>query len=171
MKRLYLLYLLLSGCFAGQVLGQVGEKVSPVNVMNMNNQSVSLPMLGQKNLLIFYADPSHPRQNKDFREYLKTHPINNPEIDSYGVINMAAAPMIPDGIIRKMAIKELKGTNGQVYFDPDEVLGNTWKLPGADNNFAIIFVGKDQVIKFYKAGQLTPEEQQQLLNLIEKSER
>lgn len=156
---------------AAQGFGQVGEKVSPVDVMDMNNQSVSLPMLGQKNLLIFYADPSHPRQNKAFRDYMKLHPIHSPNIDSYGVVNMAAAPLIPNSVIRKMAIKEVQGTNGQVYFDPNEAISTAWKLPGANNNFTIIFVNKDNIIEFYKAGQLTDAEQEQVLQLIKKYEK
>ena len=172
MRHLTRLYVWLAiMLIAGQGFGQVGEKVGPVNVMNMNNQTVSLPMLGQKNLLIFYADPSHPRQNKAFRDYMKLHPINNPNIDSYGVVNMAAAPLIPNSVIRKMAIKEVQGTDGQVYFDPNEVLSTAWRLPGANNNFTIIFVNKDNVIEFYKAGQLTNEEQEQVLQLIKKYEK
>ena len=147
--------------------GQVGEKVVPVKVLNMDNQSVSLPLLGQKNLLIFYADPNHPKQNEAFREYMKSHPVHG-EIDSYGVVNMGAAPLIPVSVIRKRVRKELKGTDGQVYLDPDKALSTAWKLPGANHNFTIIFVNKDCVIEFYKAGQLTAEEQQQVLRLIEK---
>lgn len=171
MKRFYVLIILVFVMFANRGFGQVGEKVAPVNVLNVQNQTISLPMLGQKNLLIFYADPSHPRQNKDFRDYMKTHPIHSPEIDSYGVVNMAAAPLIPNGMIRKMAAKEVQGTDGQVYFDPNETLSTTWKLPGANNNFAVIFVNKDRIIEFYKAGQLTAAEQQQVLDLIRKYEK
>ena len=154
-----------------QGFGQIGEKVETVSVLNVQNQTVSLPMLGQKNLLIFYADPSHPRQNKDFRAYMKAHPINNPNVDSYGVINLAAAPLLPNSMIRKMALKETLGTDAQIYFDPDEALSTAWKLPGANNNFAVIFVNKDRVIEFYKAGQLTSQEQQQVLDLIKKYEK
>lgn len=150
---------------------QVGEHVSAVKVLNMQNQPVSLPWVGEKNLLIFYADPAHPRQNKGFRNYMKTHPINNPNVDSYGVINLAAAPMIPNGMIRRMALKEVRGTNAQLFMDPDHVLGTAWKLPGSDDNFAVIFVNKDGVIEFYKAGQMTQEEQQQVLDLIKKYEK
>ena len=135
-----------------QGFGQIGEKVETVSVLNVQNQTVSLPMLGQKNLLIFYADPSHPRQNKDFRAYMKAHPINNPNVDSYGVINLAAAPLLPNSMIRKMALKETQGTDAQIYF-------------------AVIFVNKDRVIEFYKAGQLTSQEQQQVLDLIKKYEK
>lgn len=169
MKWMTMMYFFAVMMIAGESFGQVGEKVSPVNVLNEQNQTVSLPGLGEKNLLIFYADPSHPRQNKDFRNYLKSHPINGADMESYGVVNMAAAPMIPNSMIRKMAVKETKGTNAHVYFDPDEALGTAWKLPGANKNFTIIFVDKDRIIKFYKAGQITPAEQQQLLELIRTS--
>ena len=102
---------------------------------------------------------------------MKLHPVHGPNVDSYGVVNMAAAPLIPNSVIRKMARKELKGTNGQVYFDPNEVLSSAWNLRGANDNFTIIFVNKDRVIEFYKAGQLTAGEQEQILQLIEKYER
>lgn len=149
-------------------IGQVGEKVSSVNILNMDSDTVALPMLGQKNLLIFYADPSHPGQNKAFRNYFKTHPVSGPEIASYGIVNLAAAPMLPNSLIKRMALKEVKGTDGKVYFDPNEVLSTAWKLPGANNNFAVIFINKNQVIEFYKAGQLTPEEQDQIIALVKK---
>lgn len=171
MKRLSLLYILVAMLIASEGFGQVGERVSPVKILNMYNDTVSLPLLGQKNLLIFYADPSHPGQNKTFRQYFKTHPINSSYVDSYGIVNLAAAPLIPNSIIRKRALKEIQGTDAHLYFDPDEALSTAWKLPGANNNFTIIFVNKDQVIEFYKAGQLTEAEQQQVLDLIKKYER
>ncbi len=170
MKRIKILYLLVIMMIAGKGFGQVGEIVPPVNVMNEQDQSVSLPGLGEKNILIFYADPSHPRQNKDFRDYFKTHPIKSPYIESYGVVNMAAAPLIPNAMIRKMAVKETKGTDAKVYFDPDETLSTAWKHHGANKNFTVIFVNKDRKIVFYKAGQLTQAEQQQLMDLLKKYE-
>lgn len=169
----YALILFLIAGVAAPVIGysQVGEKVSSVKVITVNNDTVDLPDLGKKNILLFYADPSHPKQNKDFRNYMKAHPIDNPNVESYGVINMAAAPMIPNSLIRNMAKREIKGTNGTVYFDPDNALGKAWKLKGADDNFAIIFINKDSIIEFYKAGQLTQEEQDQVLALVKKHEK
>lgn len=168
MKQLLFSLIFVSVLITVEGFGQVGERVVLVEVVNTKKQVVSLPMLGEKNLLIFYADPSHPRQNKSFRTYLKKHPINSPGIDSYGVVNMAAEPMLSVDLIRKMALKEIRGTNAQVYFDPKGVLAETWHLPGANRNFAIIFVNRDQVIEFYKAGQLTQQEQNQVLDLIQK---
>lgn len=148
--------------------GQVGEKVEDVNILNMSNDTISLPFLGQKNLLIFYADPARPGQNKTFRDYFKTHPITSPEVASYGVINLAAAPLIPNGMILRRARKEAAGTDANIYVDPNSVLATAWKLPGANDNFTVIFVNKDRVIEFYKAGQLSDTEQQEVLSLISK---
>ena len=61
-----------------------------------------------------------------------------------------------------------QGTDGKIYFDPDGILATAWKLPGANNNFTVIFINKNQVIEFYKAGQLTPEEQEQVIALVRK---
>ena len=133
-----------------------------------NGAAEDIQIKTQKNLLIFYADPSHPGQNKTFRDYFKTHPVSGLEITSYGIVNLAAAPMLPNALIKRMALKEVKGTDGKIYFDPDGILATAWKLPGANNNFTVIFINKNQVIEFYKAGQLTPEEQEQVIALVRK---
>ena len=164
----FILYFLVGLLLPLWSVGQVGEKVSSVNILNANNETVGIPFLGEKNLLIFYADPGRPRQNASFRDYFKTHPINSPNIESYGIINLAAAPLLPNSLIRKMALKETQGTDGKIYFDPDNVLSKNWKLPNADNNFAVLFIDKDRVIRFYKAGELSPEDQTQVLDLIKK---
>lgn len=170
MSRSFVLYLMVMLFVSLDSLGQVGEIVSSVKITDADNQTVGIPYLGEKNLLIFYADPGRPRQNKSFRDYFKTHPINSPNIESYGIVNMAAAPMLPNSVIRKMAVKETKGTDGKVYFDADGVLAKDWKLPDADNNFAVIFINKKREIEFYKAGQLNTEEQNKVLALIKKYE-
>lgn len=170
MKLIFMLYLLAALLISWDGYGQVGEKVTNVEILNMQNDTVMLPFLGQKNLLIFYADPAKPRQNKDFRNYFKTHPLDTRYVDSYGVINLAAAPLIPNGLIRRKALKEVKGVEDHLYLDPNNVLSTAWRLPGATDNFAVIFVNKDRIIEFYKAGQLTDAEQQQVISLVKKYE-
>lgn len=168
MKSVFGICLLSALLYSMSGLAQVGKQVKDVKVLTMNNDTVSLPWFGQKNILIFYADPAHPGQNKDFRNYFKAHPVSGPEITSYGIINLAAAPLIPNGLIRRMAKKEVAGTDAQLYLDPQRILSTAWDLTGANNNFAIIFVNKDKVIEFYKAGQLTAQEQTDLLDLMKK---
>ena len=107
------------------------------------------------------------QQRIPYRRF-QTHPVSGLEITSYGIVNLAAAPMLPNALIKRMALKEVKGTDGKIYFDPDGILATAWKLPGANNNFTVIFINKNQVIEFYKAGQLTPEEQEQVIALVRK---
>ena len=52
MKKIFILCLGIGLLFSYRGFGQVGEKVFSVNILNMNNDTVALPMLGQKNLLI-----------------------------------------------------------------------------------------------------------------------
>lgn len=165
MYRILLLYTLLLLPLS-LLRAQVQGKVPGVQVMNAENDPVELPMLGKKGLLIFYADPNHSKQNRNLQDYFKEHPINSQKIDSYGVVNMAAAPMIPNGLIRKMAVKAVKGTKGQVYFDPDRALSKAWDLKGADDASCVIIVGEDRVIQFFKAGQVTDEEMQKVIDWV-----
>ena len=67
-------------------------------------------------------------------------------------------------------MKETQGTDGKVYFDANGTLAKDWKLPDADNNFAILFINKNREIEFYKAGQLSTDEQNKVLALIKKYE-
>ncbi len=169
MRYLWLMLFLAGGCPFLQVSAQVGEKVSEVKVLNVKNDTVNLPMLGEKGLLIFYQDPGHPDENSNLQDYFKTHPINGSGVESYGVVNMAAAPLIPNGLIKRMARKRVKGTNAQVYFDPNSALGRGWHLTDAGKASCVILVGKDRVIRFYKAGQVTDTEMQEVIDWVDKN--
>lgn len=156
--------------FSLTVAAQVGERVTEVKVLNVKNDTVNLPLLGEKALIIFYQDPSHADENSNLQDYFKAHPVTGTQLESYGVVNMAAAPMIPNGLIKRMARKRIKGTKAQVYFDPDSILHKAWHLPGADKASCVICVGKNRTIDFYKAGQVTDAEMQQVIEWAAKNE-
>lgn len=162
----YLIFVLVLIGTTMNLSAQVGEKVSEVKVLNVKNNSVELPMLGEKNLLIFYQDPTHSEENSNLQDYLKSHPITGSGVVSYGVVNMAAAPLIPNGLIKRMARKRVKGTDAQVFFDPDNALSRGWKLGDVNNASCVIAVGKDRVIQFFKAGQVTDTEMQQVIDWV-----
>lgn len=148
---------------------QVGQKVRPVKVLTLDKDSISLPMLGEKNLLIFYPDPGRSKQNSNLQNYFKENPIKSENIDSYGVINLADAPMIPNSLIRFMIRRETAGTDAKVYLDPDHILSSAWKLGDVDDKSCVIWVNKDRVIEFFVAGQVTDEQMQQVIKLVEKN--
>lgn len=168
-KKEYFLFLLLL-VFAGKytVSAQVGQKVCPVTVYDAYNKPLQLPFLGKKHLLIFYVDPDHPSQNKEFRNYFKKHPFTNENIDSYGIVNLKDAPLLANSLLRFMIRKEIAGTQAYVYNDPDRTLSRAWKLGNVNNKFVVLWINKEQVIEFFKAGQLTAEEIKQVHALIQK---
>ncbi len=151
------------------VTAQVGERITEVKVLNVKNDTVNLPMLGEKALIIFYQDPSHSEENSNLQDYFKAHPVAGSQVESYGVVNMAAAPMIPNGLIKRMVRKRIKGTEAQVYFDPDSTIRREWHLSGADKASCVICVGKNRIIDFYKAGQVTDAEMQQVIEWANKN--
>lgn len=150
------------------VQAQVGEKVCPITIYDAYNKPLSLPFLGEKHLLIFYVDPDHPSQNREFRNYFKKHPFTNEYIDSYGIVNLKDAPLLANALLRFMIRKEIAGTQAYVYNDPDRTLSRAWKLGNVNNKFVVLWINKDCTIEFFKAGQLTEEEIAQVHALIEK---
>lgn len=163
---LFLLLVLFTGICS--VSAQVGRKVCPVTIYDAYNKPLLLPFLGKKHLLLFYVDPDHPSQNKEFRNYFKKHPFTNENIDSYGIVNLKDAPLLSNSLLRFMIRKEIAGTQAYVYNDPDRTLSRAWKLGNVNNKFVVLWVNKEQVIEFFKAGQLTPEEVEQVHALIRK---
>ncbi len=147
---------------------QVGNKVCQVTVYDAYNKPLQLPSLGKKHLLIFYVDPDHPSQNKDFRNYFKKHPFTDDNIDSYGIVNLKDAPLLANSLLRFMIRKEIAGTQAYVYNDPDNSLSRAWKLGNVNNKFVVLWINKDCVIEFFKAGQLNEEEIAQVHALIKK---
>lgn len=167
-KRRFLFLLLLCCACPWTVWAQVGQKVCPVTIYDAYNKPLSLPSLGEKHLLLFYVDPDHPSQNKEFRNYFKKHPFTNENIDSYGIVNLKDAPLLANSLLRFMIRKEIAGTQAYVYNDPDRTLSRAWKLGDVNNKFVVLWINKEQVIEFFKAGQLTPEEVEQVHSLIRK---
>lgn len=147
---------------------QTGESVHDVKILTLQGDTISLPYFKEKNLLLFYADPSKPNENQDIRNYFQSHPVNSSHIASYGIINMAAAPAIPNNIIIKRAQKAVAGSQRKVYIDPKSYLPKEWHLNGAMRNGAIIAVNKEGVIDFCKIGQLDSADRSNMLSVLYK---
>lgn len=162
----WLLLILFLPFFA--VEAQVGRKVCPITVYDAYNKPIQLPCLGEKHLLLFYVDPDHPSQNKELRNYFKEHPFTDENIESYGIVNLKDAPLLANSLLRFMIRKEIAGTQAYVYNDPDNTLSRAWKLGNVNNKFVVLWINPECTIEFFKAGQLSQEETEQLKGLIRK---
>ncbi|SHM79687.1 hypothetical protein SAMN05444266_11157 [Chitinophaga jiangningensis] len=165
MKYLVLLLLILAGIPASAQL-RVGDRVSQVTIRDASNNPMKLPYWGQKAYLIFYPDPDHASQNKTITDYLKQHPVSSTNIFSFGVVNLNDAPLLPNSIVRMMVRREVKQTGADIYTDVDNTLSRSWRMGDVNNKFVIIFVDKNHIVRFFKAGELTTEEQKELLRVI-----
>ncbi|SEW52393.1 hypothetical protein [Chitinophaga arvensicola] len=153
------------------VLGQQrilkkGDKVTQVTIRDASNNPMQLPYWGKKAYLIFYPDPDHASQNKTITNYLKKNPINSPNIFAFGIVNLNDAPLLPNGIVRMMVRREVNQTGANIYTDVDNTLSRSWHMGDVNNKFCILFIDRNGICRFFKAGELTAAEREDLLKVI-----
>ena len=105
--KLWLLLLPLLGMsVAVSAQSSLPRKVSDVTLLDLNGDPTQLPYWGEKNLMIFYIDPDHHKQNEDFTTDMEeNHRVEGENLFGFGVMNLKDAPMIPNGMARNMARK------------------------------------------------------------------
>lgn len=161
---LLLAFLINAGVADAQI--QVGARLKQIEIRDMENKPAKIPCFGEKHLLIFYVDPDHPSQNKEFTDYLEKNQIKSDKIYSFGVVNLKDAPLLPNALVRSMVRKKMKSTGATIYSDPDHLLSDGWGLGDVNNQFCILFITKDGVLKFIGKGELTEAEQKKLMAII-----
>ena len=100
--KLWLLLLPLLGMsVAVSAQSSLPRKVSDVTLLDLNGDPTQLPYWGEKNLMIFYIDPDHHKQNEDFTTDMEeNHRVEGENLFGFGVMNLKDAPMIPNGMGR-----------------------------------------------------------------------
>ena len=103
--KLWLLLLPLLGMsVAVSAQSSLPRKVSDVTLLDLNGDPTQLPYWGEKNLMIFYIDPDHHKQNEDFTTDMEeNHRVEGENLFGFGVMNLKDAPMIPNGMAPNMA--------------------------------------------------------------------
>lgn len=145
-----------------------GRKVSPVEIRDVHNRPLMTPRLGEVNLLIFYVDPDHYRQNKKFIDYLTAHSILCDSIDSYGIVNLKDAPLLPNKIVRSIMRRKSQATGGVIYTDPDHAVRDAWELGDVNNKFILIFINRDRIIEFYRYGEFTEKDKADFFRVVDR---
>lgn len=114
--KLWLLLLPLLGMsVAVSAQSSLPRKVSDVTLLDLNGDPTQLPYWGEKNLMIFYIDPDHHKQNEDFTTDMEeNHRVEGENLFGFGVMNLKDAPMIPNGMARNMARKRTASNGATV---------------------------------------------------------
>ena len=147
---------------------KVPHKVCDVTLTDLDGNPTKLPMWGEKNLMIFYVDPDHPKQNEDFTiELEENHRASGENIYGFGIMNLKDAPMVPNGVARKLAAKRTQKNGATVLADQDRILSTAWQLGDCNNKFVLMIVSKDGELVFMRKGELTPADKAEFYKVIE----
>lgn len=144
-------------------------KVDNVELEDLKGNKTKLPFWGEKNLLLFYVDPDHPKQNEDFTlEMEQNHKASGPNIVGYGIMNLADAPFVPNSMACKLAYKRTAENKAIVLADKGNILSKKWNLESCNNKFTILIVTKEGELVYMKKGELTKDEQEEFYKIVAK---
>ena len=144
------------------------KKLPPVTIRDASNEPIELPYLGEKVLMIFYVDPDHANQNKEFRENLEKNQIDSENIYGFGVVNLKDAPMLPNAIVRAMVRKNSNRTGAAIYTDPGYLLRDAWDLGDCNDKFVLMIVNKERELEFISKGEMNQQQIDEFYRVIDK---
>lgn len=148
---------------------QLPRAVKNVSLLDMDGKPAKLPYYGEKNLMIFYVDPDRHKQNADFTEELeKNHRASGDNIYGFGVMNLADAPMVPNGMARSMAKKRTAQNGATVLADEERTLATAWNLGDCNNMFVLLFVTSDGQLVYEHKGVLSEADIQEFYKVLER---
>ena len=146
-------------CVSAAAAQELPRKVNNVEVLDLAGKPPGLPYFGEKNLMIFYVDPDHHRQNSDFTDELeRNHRAEGDNLYAFGVMNLKDAPMVPNGMARSMAKKRTETNGAVVLADQDRTLSTAWGLGDCNNPFVLMLVSKEGELVFLRKGPLSEQD-------------
>lgn len=155
-------------CVSVVTAQELPRKVSNVTVLDLDGKPATLPYFGEKNLMIFYVDPDHHKQNNDFTvEMEENHRAEGENLYGFGVMNLKDAPMVPNGMARNMAKKRTASNGATVLADQERKLSTEWGLGDCNNQFVLMLVSKEGELVFLRKGELSAQDKEAFYEAIE----
>lgn len=144
------------------------RKIENLNLTDLLNEPAQLPHFGEKNLLIFYADPDHPSQCSDFcKDMEDNHRAAGDNIYGVGIVNLKDAPLLPNAIVRKIAYNRTKKNGATILADPDRIVSREWGLGECNNRFTMILISKEGELVYFHKGEFSPEDEKEFYETID----
>jgi len=147
-------------------LGEIPPKVELKEKLGgrLDGKPWSSEELRGKVYVLFYVDPDEKDTNNDASEALDREKFSSDQVQSVGIINMAAS-WLPNFAISSALKDKQKRYPTTIYVrDYKKVLVNAWKI--ADDSSNVLAFDKNGKLIFRKDGKLTAEEIQTLIKLI-----
>jgi len=144
---------------------EVGDRVTTVELRNLDNKAAKVAGLGKKVVVLFYLDPDVRGQNKPFHKDLIQAKLDPQKHVRMAVVNLKDTTK-PHKPLLKMFAKRSAKVKCVVRADLDHSLAKSWKLGNCDQQEVTLIIGKDQHIKYLKRGLMTPTERKEALALV-----
>lgn len=169
-KQIIMLAMLLGTSLAYAQELQLPHKVDNVELEDLYGEKVTLPMWGEKNLLIFYIDPDKHKQNYQFTVDLEqNHAASGDNIYGFGIVNLKDSWYpVPNSTIRSMARKRTEKNGATVITDTDRTLAQKWGLGDCNNHFVLMIVSKEGELVYMKKGELSKADQEEFYEVVKK---
>lgn len=146
---------------------ELPHKVESVEIHNINGELSTLPMWGEKNLLIFYVDPDKHSQNNAFTvEMEEKHLAAGDNIYGLGVLNLKDT-WLPNNIVSSIARKRTEKNGATIMADKGRVLATKWGLGDCNNKFVLLLVTKDGELVFCRKGEFTEQDKKEFLEVVQ----
>lgn len=168
-KQIIMLAMLLGASLAYAQELQLPHKVDNVELEDLYGEKVTLPMWGEKNLLIFYIDPDKHKQNYQFTVDLEeNHAASGDNIYGFGIVNLKDSWYpVPNSTIRSMARKRTEKNGATVLADQERTLSTAWGLGDCNNKFVLMFVNKEGELVFLRKGELSEADKQAFYKVLD----
>jgi len=143
--------------------------VKNLNLVDLNGNPVTLPMWGEKNLMIFYVDPDHHKQNQKFTEEMEqNHRAAGDNLYGFGIINLKDSWYpVSDNTVRNMARKRTEKNGATVISDPDRSVSTSWGLGNCNNQFVLMIVTREGELVYVHKGEYTEAEKEEFYRFVE----
>lgn len=157
---------LLLPCGAGAQ--SLPRKVKNVVLTGLDGKPAKLPHFGDKNLMIFYVDPDHPKQNEHFTDELeKNHRAAGDNIFSFGIMNLKDAPLVPNGMARNIANKRTAINQATILTDENRILSTAWGLGDCNNQFVLLLISKEGELVYVHKGEISAREADRFYKIVD----
>lgn len=167
MKKIVLLGMLfLTTALSAQT--RLPHKVSSITVHSLKGNPMKLPHWGEKNLLIFYVDPDHHKQNHEFTVDMEVnHRVEGENLYGVGVLNLKDAPLIPNDLACYFADKRTEKNKAVVLADYDGTLWRQWGLGDCNNRFVLMIVSKEGELVYVHKGVFSEAEKTEFYRIVQ----
>jgi predicted transcriptional regulator len=146
MKRALLFMNLL--CGALWLTANVGKQVPNVSLTDVNDNSQTIPFLGDKVLMVFYVDPDVEQLVNPLVEVIDEKKYQTTQFGAVGVVNCKDTWIPNQAILLKTGQKQLRYPKSVMLLDKNHIMAKAWNIDKSDNVAVVLIIGKDARVKY-----------------------